>query len=92
MEQASGVLIKQSSLSTLAIVGGRSAIAALVLWLFVRRPRFAWSAPQIGGAIAYFFMVVFFVQATVLSLGGQRHFAAIHGADLGGDLQLLVSG
>jgi drug/metabolite transporter (DMT)-like permease len=64
---SSGVLIKQSSLSALAIVGGRSAIAALVLWLFVRRPRFTWSAPQIGGAIAYFFMVVFFVQATVLT-------------------------
>lgn len=63
----SGVLIKQSSLSALAIVGGRSAIAAVVLWLFLRRPHFTWSAPQVGGAIAYFFMVVFFVQATVLT-------------------------
>lgn len=63
----SGVLIKQSSLNALAIVGGRSAIAAVVLWLFLRRPNFTWSAPQVGGAIAYFFMVVFFVQATVLT-------------------------
>ena len=63
----SGVLIKQSSLSAIAIVGGRSAIAAVVLWLFVRRPHFTWSGPQVGGAIAYFFMVVFFVQATVLT-------------------------
>lgn len=63
----SGVLIKQSSLSALAIVGGRSAIAAVVIWLFVRRPRWTWSAPQIGGAVAYLFMVVFFVQATQLT-------------------------
>lgn len=63
----SGVLIKQSSLSALAIVGGRSAIAAGVLWLFLRRPHFTWSKPQVGGAIAYFFMVLFFVQATVLT-------------------------
>lgn len=63
----SGVLIKQSSLNALAIVGGRSAIAAGVLWLFLRRPHFTWSKPQVGGAIAYFFMVLFFVQATVLT-------------------------
>lgn len=60
----SGVLIKQSSLSALAIVGGRSAIAAIVLLLFVRRPRWTWSLPQIGGAVAYLVMVLCFVQAT----------------------------
>ncbi len=63
----SGVLIKQSSLTALAIVGGRSAIAALVLWAFVRRPRWTWSLPQVGGAVAYCFMVVLFVQATQLT-------------------------
>ncbi len=60
----SGILIKQSSLSALAIVGGRSAIAAIVLLLFVRRPRWTWSLPQIGGAVAYLVMVLCFVQAT----------------------------
>ena len=60
----SGVLIKQSSLSALAIVGGRSAIAAIVLLFFVRRPRWTWSLPQIGGAVAYLVMVLCFVQAT----------------------------
>lgn len=63
----SGVLIKQSSLTALAIVGGRSAIAALVLLAFIRRPRWTWSVPQLGGAVAYFFMVVLFVQATQLT-------------------------
>lgn len=63
----SGVLIKQSSLSALAIVGGRSAIAALVLWAFIRRPRWTWSVPQVGGAVAYLVMVVLFVQATQLT-------------------------
>lgn len=63
----SGVLIKQSSLSALAIVGGRSAIAALVLWTFIRRPRWTWSVPQVGGAVAYLVMVVLFVQATQLT-------------------------
>ncbi len=60
----SGVLIKQSSLSALAIVGARSAIAAVVLLFFIRRPRWTWSVPQIGGAVAYLVMVLCFVQAT----------------------------
>jgi len=60
----SGVLIKQSSLSALAIVGGRSAVAAVVLLFFVRRPRWTGSLPQIGGAVAYLVMVLCFVQAT----------------------------
>ncbi len=63
----SGMLIKQSSLGALAIVGGRSAIAALVLWAFVRRPHWTWSVPQVGGALAYLVMVVLFVQATQLT-------------------------
>jgi drug/metabolite transporter (DMT)-like permease len=63
----SGVLIKQSSLTALAIVGGRSAIAALLLWAVIRRPHWTWSGAQVGGAVAYFFMVVLFVQATQLT-------------------------
>lgn len=61
------MLIKQSSLGALAIVGGRSAIAAIVLWLFIRRPHWTWSLPQVGGAIAYLVMVVLFVQSTQLT-------------------------
>jgi drug/metabolite transporter (DMT)-like permease len=63
----SGVLIKQSTLPALALVGGRSAVAALVLWLYLRRPVWNWSAAQIGGAVSYCLMVVFFVQATQLT-------------------------
>ena len=63
----SGVLIKQATIPALALVGGRSAVAALVLWLYLRRPVWSWSTAQIGGAVSYCLMVIFFVQATQLT-------------------------
>jgi len=51
----------------MAIAGLRSFIAVLVLLAYVRHPRFTWSFPQMGGAIAYAVTVTLFVLATKLT-------------------------
>ncbi len=62
-----GLLIKSVNWNPLAIAGMRSAIAAVMILLFMRRPRFVWSAAQIGGAISYAGTVILFVTATKLT-------------------------
>lgn len=62
-----GVLIKSIEWNALAIAGARSAIAAGVLLVIVRPRHFTWSAPQIGGAIAYAVTVTLFVLANKLT-------------------------
>jgi len=59
----SGLMVKLTSLNALALTGGRSAISALVLLAYLRRPHFTWSVAQVGGAIAYVGTQVFFVAA-----------------------------
>ena len=58
-----GVLIKSITWHSLGIAGTRSAIAAFLLWAWLRRPQFSWSLNQIGGAIAYVLTVGLFVIA-----------------------------
>ncbi len=58
-----GLLIKLIEWHPFAIAGMRSAIAAVVLLLFVRRPRITWSATQLGCAVAYAGTVVLFAVA-----------------------------
>lgn len=48
-----GVLVKSIEWNPMAISGVRSGIATIVLLAVVGRPKFTWSFPQIGGAIAY---------------------------------------
>lgn len=62
-----GLLIKLLPLSPLAIAGFRSAIAASVMFLWMRRKgplKPVWSAAQFGSIISYVFTVVLFVWAT----------------------------
>jgi drug/metabolite transporter (DMT)-like permease len=59
-----GLLIKLVDLPAMAVAGGRSAIAAVVIWGYVRRPRITFSRGQIIGAVAYAGTVAFFVMAT----------------------------
>ncbi len=61
-----GLLIKWVSWNPIAIAGVRSAIAALILLVFVRRPHLTWSSAQIGGAIAYAVTVILFISANKL--------------------------
>ena len=63
----SGLLIKESTLPAMALVGGRSALAAVVLAIYVRRPRWTWSLPQVGGAVALAVTYSLFVVATQLT-------------------------
>jgi drug/metabolite transporter (DMT)-like permease len=62
-----GLLIKLVNWNALAIAGMRSAITALVLLIYLGRPRFDWSPAQIGGALAYTCTVILFVLATKLT-------------------------
>lgn len=62
-----GLLIKLISWNPLAIAGMRSAIAAIVLLAFLRRPHLTWSSAQIGGAVAYALTVILFVAANKLT-------------------------
>ncbi len=62
-----GLLIKMLPLSPLAIAGMRSAIAACVMFLWVRRKgpmNPVWAPAQFGSIISYMFTVVLFVWAT----------------------------
>jgi drug/metabolite transporter (DMT)-like permease len=59
-----GLLIKLVDLPPMAVAGGRSAIAGVVIWAYVRRPRITFSRGQILGAVAYAGTVAFFVMAT----------------------------
>lgn len=62
-----GLLIKLVDLPAMAVAGGRSAIAAVIILLFIRRPKFTWSATQILCAVAYCGTVVFFVIANKMT-------------------------
>lgn len=62
-----GLLIKLVSWNPIAISGARSAIAAILIWIILRRPKFTWSFPQVAGAIAYAVTVLLFVPATKLT-------------------------
>ncbi len=62
-----GILIKSVNWNPLAIAGMRSAIAGVMILLYLRRPHFSWSAAQIGGAITYAGTVILFVAATKLT-------------------------
>ena len=68
-----GLLIKVVSVEPMALLGVRSAFAALVIGLFMGRPsrslragarlNFRWSLPQVGGAIALVCAQGFFIVA-----------------------------
>lgn len=64
---SAGLLIKMISWNPIAIAGMRSAVAAVVLLIFLRRPHLTWSFAQIGGAIAYTVTVISFVAANKLT-------------------------
>ena len=61
------VKIKFIEWHPIAIAGGRSIIAALIMWVYVKKPKFTWSNIQIMGAVAYAFTVILFVIANKLT-------------------------
>lgn len=69
-----GLLIKLVNWNPIAIAGMRSAITALVLLVYLRRPHFHWSSAQIGGAVAYACTVILFVLANKLTTAANAIF------------------
>lgn len=62
-----GILIKLVHVSPLAVSGLRSLIAAVIIFAYLKRPKFTWSLYQIMGALAYASMAITFVAATRLT-------------------------
>ena len=62
-----GVLIKLVNWNPVAIAGTRSAIAAGVLLLVIKKPRFTCSCAKMGGAMAYATTVILYVTATKMT-------------------------
>ena len=62
-----GFLIKYIQWHPVAIAGGRSILAALIMWAYVKKPTFTWSSIQIMGAVAYALTVILFVIANKLT-------------------------
>ncbi len=59
----SGLLIKSINAHPLAIAGIRSGIAAVIMLIYVKKPKFNWSFPQLAAAFAYSLTVITFVAA-----------------------------
>ncbi len=62
-----GLLIKSVNSHPLAIAGARSAISALLITLYLKKPRFTWSFPQISAALMYAMTSILFVAANKLT-------------------------
>ena len=58
-----GILIKSIDAHPLAIAGVRSAIAAVLIFTFVKKPKFTFSFAQIAAGICYSLTVFLFVSA-----------------------------
>lgn len=62
-----GILIKLVNVGPLAVSGLRSLIAATIIFIYLRKPKFTWSLYQVLGGVAYASMAVSFVAATRLT-------------------------
>lgn len=69
-----GLLIKSIPLPALTIAGGRSAIAAIVMLLWLRKPKPIWTVAQWGSIISYTLTVILFVMATKLTTAANAIF------------------
>ncbi len=83
-----GILIKLVDWHPMAIAGGRSIIAALVIGIIFRKERLTFSKPQWAGAIAYCGCVSLFVISTKLTTAANaillQYTAPVYVALLGG--------
>jgi drug/metabolite transporter (DMT)-like permease len=62
-----GLFIKIVSWNPLAIAGVRSLIGGIVILVWLRRPKFTWSAAQIAAALCYSATMIGFVAANKLT-------------------------
>ena len=71
---SSGLLVKIITWQPLSILSGRSLLAAVVFWIFLRRPRLRWTPVQIVGALGYVLAQLFFIMATKLTTAANAIF------------------
>lgn len=69
-----GVLLKSVEWHPMAKAGARSAIAAVVIFAWMRRVKFSWSVNQLLGAAAYVGTVSFFAVSTDLTTAANAIF------------------
>lgn len=69
-----GLLIKSIPFSPLTIAGGRSLIAAIVMLVWLRKPKPVWTLAQWGSIISYTLTVILFVMATKLTTAANAIF------------------
>lgn len=69
-----GAAIKSCGVDGLAVVGGRSAVAALALLVFVRRARSGWSRTIVPIAASYALTMFFFVLANKMTTAASAVF------------------
>ena len=69
-----GLFIKLIDWNPIAIAGTRSCIAAVMILLYLRRPKFTWSKYQLWGAVAYSATVLLFVLANKLTTAANTIF------------------
>jgi len=62
-----GVLLKYVNLKPMEIAGARAIVSSLVVFAYVRKPKFTFSKAQITGAISYSMMVIGFIAANKLT-------------------------
>jgi drug/metabolite transporter (DMT)-like permease len=70
----SGLWIKVISWSPLAILGGRSLVAMIVMWVYLRKPNFRVTGLQLLGAVCYVLTQLSFVWATKLTTAANAIF------------------
>ncbi len=71
---SSGLLVKIITWQPLSILSGRSLLAAIVFWIFLRRPRLRWTPVQVVGALGYVLAQLFFIMATKLTTAANAIF------------------
>ena len=62
-----GIFIKLVQWNPVAIAGSRSFVAALILLIYIKKPKITKSKPQMLGAVAYALTVILYVIANKLT-------------------------
>jgi drug/metabolite transporter (DMT)-like permease len=62
-----GLLLKLVDLPSMTIAGSRAIISTIVVWLYVKKPKFTFSKAQVSGAVCYSIMVIGFIVANKLT-------------------------
>lgn len=85
-----GIFIKMIDWQPFAISCARSLIAALLIWVCIRKPKITWSGAQIGAAFAYAATMLLFVFANKNTTAANaillQYTAPIYVAILGGPM------